>query len=198
MTNKGLGEKILQMRETGATYAEIQDALGCSKGTISHHLGEGQKKKAAERQRSRRGTLEGAVKHRTEIFQRDLPVSSRPTDYKNPRAATRIASDKVGNFCRDHERREREHSDFTYQDVLDKYGENTVCYLTGDEIDLSDPRSYEFDHVVPRKLGGANSLDNLGIATKNANRAKGAMTVEEFVALCRKVVDYYDGCGEDG
>ena len=38
-------DEILRLREEGKTYKEIQDELGCSKGTISYHLGEGQKLK---------------------------------------------------------------------------------------------------------------------------------------------------------
>lgn len=40
-----LGEKILELREQGLTYREIQSELNCSKGTIAYHLGEGQKLK---------------------------------------------------------------------------------------------------------------------------------------------------------
>ncbi len=38
-------EKIIQLREQGKTYNEIKNELGCSKGTISYHCGEGQKEK---------------------------------------------------------------------------------------------------------------------------------------------------------
>jgi len=38
-------EQILKLREQGKSYREIQQELGCSKGTISYHLGEGQKEK---------------------------------------------------------------------------------------------------------------------------------------------------------
>jgi len=36
-------ENILKLRAEGKTYTEIQKILGCSKGTISYHLGDGQK-----------------------------------------------------------------------------------------------------------------------------------------------------------
>ena len=34
-------EEILRLRQEGKTYTQIQDILGCSKGTISYHCGEG-------------------------------------------------------------------------------------------------------------------------------------------------------------
>ena len=37
-------DKILKLREEGKSYKEIMNILGCSKGTISYHCGEGQKK----------------------------------------------------------------------------------------------------------------------------------------------------------
>jgi hypothetical protein len=42
-------ENILRLRQEGKSYREIQKILGCSKGTIAYHLGEGQKKKALSR-----------------------------------------------------------------------------------------------------------------------------------------------------
>jgi len=35
--NKGLGNKILALRQKGASYSEIQKKLKCSRGTISYH-----------------------------------------------------------------------------------------------------------------------------------------------------------------
>ena len=41
-------EQILQLKQEGKSYRQIQKLLGCSKGTISYHLGEGQKGKHRE------------------------------------------------------------------------------------------------------------------------------------------------------
>ena len=38
-------EKILQLRNEGKTYKQIQEILKCSKSTISYHCGVGQKEK---------------------------------------------------------------------------------------------------------------------------------------------------------
>lgn len=47
-------EDIVRLRSEGKTYREIQQSLGCSKGTISYHLGDGQKRKTGERSQKRR------------------------------------------------------------------------------------------------------------------------------------------------
>ena len=68
---------------------------------------------------------------------------------------------------------------------------NYTCYLTGDTIELNDPKSYSFDHIVPVSRGGANELHNLGLTTREANIAKADMTVEEFVDMCVKVAKHF-------
>ena len=44
-----LKNKILQLRKEGYSYNQIQKELNCSKGTISYHLGVGQKDKVDKR-----------------------------------------------------------------------------------------------------------------------------------------------------
>ena len=69
-----------------------------------------------------------------------------------------------------------------------------LCALTG------DPLSYEeytdnarCDHKVPVSRGGKSMKDDLQWVTANVNAAKGQMTNEEFVKMCRKVVAHADG-----
>lgn len=50
-------EKIIQLYAKGKSYRDIQKELGCSKGTISYHLGIGQKDKTQQRQRDKRNTI---------------------------------------------------------------------------------------------------------------------------------------------
>ena len=38
-------ENILRLRAEGKSYSQIADELGCSKGTVSYHIGFGQKEK---------------------------------------------------------------------------------------------------------------------------------------------------------
>ena len=51
---RGLKEDIIDFAEKGLSYRQIQAKLGCSKSTISYHLGEGQKDKARARVRKQR------------------------------------------------------------------------------------------------------------------------------------------------
>lgn len=50
-------ERILALREQGKSYREIQEELGCSKGTIAYHCGAGQKDKTLSRQHDRRSQI---------------------------------------------------------------------------------------------------------------------------------------------
>lgn len=44
-----LKDQILQLKAEGYSYRQIQDKLGCSKGTIAYHVGIGQKDKTQNR-----------------------------------------------------------------------------------------------------------------------------------------------------
>jgi 5-methylcytosine-specific restriction endonuclease McrA len=79
-------------------------------------------------------------------------------------------------------------SSFTSEDLIRKGG--TTCYLTGREIVMTDGSSYQLDHIIPASSGGTSILDNCGIACKQANWAKGDMTLEDFFQLCLDVVRY--------
>ena len=59
-----------------------------------------------------------------------------------------------------------------------------MCSLTGVEL---EPETTEADHIVPRSLGGLNTIENIQLVTKQANRAKGTMPNDEFIELCRQV-----------
>jgi predicted transcriptional regulator len=55
-------ENILKLRSMGYTYNQIQKELGCSKGTISYHLGEGQKEKTKQRSQKRREEIRDVIR----------------------------------------------------------------------------------------------------------------------------------------
>ena len=48
---RGIGDKVTILRQQGKNYREICKELNISKGTVSYHLGEGQKEKSFERHR---------------------------------------------------------------------------------------------------------------------------------------------------
>lgn len=67
---------------------------------------------------------------------------------------------------------------------------NPICYITGERIDLSNPNSYSLDHINPYHLSQDNSVENLGLTTKDANQSKCHLTLQQYIELCRKVVEY--------
>jgi 5-methylcytosine-specific restriction endonuclease McrA len=46
------------------------------------------------------------------------------------------------------------------------------------------------DHIIPVSRGGDNSLDNCQILSKEVNQAKSNMTDEEFIEMCKRVVEF--------
>jgi 5-methylcytosine-specific restriction endonuclease McrA len=77
---------------------------------------------------------------------------------------------------------------FTIEDLIAKH--NNKCYLTGRDIDLGDSKSYQLDHIDSASSGGDSTLENCGLSCKQANWAKGDMTLEEFFELCVDVVKH--------
>lgn len=57
MKEKSLKEKILELKACGHTYNQIKEKLECSKGTISYHIGIGQKDKTGKRRRDGRNLI---------------------------------------------------------------------------------------------------------------------------------------------
>ena len=169
-------EKILRLHAEGKSYRQIEKELGCSRSTISYHCSKGQKEK----------TLKRTAKRRAErsVFEKKVD------NFK-------YANKKVTNGVRDFKRRNRgrlnsrpKNNSFTYEDVLNKFGPNPVCYLTGRPIDWEDPASYCFDHFIPVSKGGQNTLENLRLTCPEANRAKGDMSLGELELLCSDILHW--------
>jgi len=154
-----LKEEIVKLKEKGYSYQQIQKSLGCSKSTISYHLGDNQKEKAYDRVKKQRKL--NPWLHKTEKFLQEYE-------------GKKITYNRRGDFDR---KKLKE-----YLSSIDK------CYLTGRPIDINDFNTYEFDHIIPRLLGGESSFDNLGIARPEANRAKNDLTIDEFIGLCKDVL----------
>jgi hypothetical protein len=68
------------------------------------------------------------------------------------------------------------------------------CALTGDVLSYQEyTDNARCDHKVPVSLGGKSMKEDLQWVTATVNAAKGQMTNEEFVEMCRKVVAHVDG-----
>jgi hypothetical protein len=63
------------------------------------------------------------------------------------------------------------------------------CAYTGDEL---TPDNVSADHMQPIGGGGAHAMENIRLVLDVVNQAKGTMSYEDFVAMCRKVVNHHD------
>jgi len=185
--NKNLGPQILKLREEGKTYQEIVNILGTNKGTVSYHCGIGQKNKARERQAKRRNK-HPFISKMSRFINRKFKVKKEISSSLRKRLY-----EKVRGFLRSGANMNQP---FTLEDVIAKFGDNPTCYITGQSIDIDKPRTYNFDHIIPVSKGGSNSLDNLGICTREANMSKNDMTYEEFVNFCKMVVKQAEAQGQ--
>jgi len=177
-----LGPKIKELRNKGYSYRDIENALGCSKSTISYHLGKGQKEKTKKRRANVSQSTYIHVK-RVNVFQNCQPKKQKKQNNIQPqtyRQVSKSISDKASRFQRN--------NNFSYKDVHAKYGDHFQCALTGRPLTWKNPQEYEYDHILPVARGGNNSIDNLQIVCTDANRAKNDLTEEEFLELCKEVV----------
>jgi hypothetical protein len=66
--------------------------------------------------------------------------------------------------------------------ILDLQGYK--CALSGEEL---TPALASIDHKVPRAMDGKNDVNNLHVVLCVVNKAKGTMTVDQFVSMCHAV-----------
>ncbi len=166
-------EKILQLKNEGKSYSQISKILNCSKGTISYHLGNGQKEKTLLRRQKRR---ENVLIRKYESFK-----------YRQPRYVREMVRkfNKSSNGKHD----KNIEQTFILDDIINKFGVDTVCYLSGEKINLFE-NNYNFDHIFPSSKGGDNSLENLGITHEIVNKMKTDLTVDELLEWCEKILKF--------
>lgn len=61
------------------------------------------------------------------------------------------------------------------------------CQLSGI---LLEPSTAALDHKVPISSGGSDSIENLQWVSSDVNKAKGSMSQEEFIAMCKRVASW--------
>jgi CRISPR/Cas system Type II protein with McrA/HNH and RuvC-like nuclease domain len=187
---KLMKEQILKLREGGKTYNEIMKILGCSKSTISYYCGENQKEKSKNRRNKRRENIllvkVERFKHRKQkeiqVLEKDIKTRKDVVESirKFQKRENGVSSDGINKELP---------LTFTWENVLEKFGENTVCYLSGKPINLY-VNNYNLDHIVPSSKGGDNSLNNMGITHEIVNKMKGDLTPEELINWCITILEH--------
>lgn len=180
-------DDILRLRSEGKTYNEIQKELGCSKGTISYHLGHGQKQKTEDR---RKNLTDSKLRKKVSYWKNRVAGEATQRQV-SPRTHNRKMLQKVREFQKERRGGTAPTLDWTYDDLREIIADYQCCYLTGREIDVNDCDTFHLDHIEPRSRGGDNSIENLGLATPEANYAKGYLPLEDFIELCLDVVIHW-------
>lgn len=178
-------EEILRLKSEGKTYNQIKELLGCSKGTISYHCGDGQKERTNERARKRR---ENILIKKTDGFK--YRIGKNKLEIKEER----YIKETIRKFQKRDNKSDRKVekniiTSFVWEDVLNKFGENTHCYLSGEKINLFE-NYYNMDHIIPSSRGGSNTLDNLGIAHRVVNSMKSDLLPSELIEWCIKILEF--------
>lgn len=63
------------------------------------------------------------------------------------------------------------------------------CALCGESLGTT----WEIDHIVPLDKGGETVPSNLQALCQACNKGKWTMSTDEYIAHCKKVVEYSDG-----
>src|SRR5574343_274543 len=139
--NKGLKEKILKLNEQGFSKKEIQEKLKCSYHAIVHHLSEKVRIKSYYRQKKYREKIHPYIK-KIKAFSVVKKTTNRIIKKVNLK---KNLNHRIESFHRKNKMYTQ--PKFTADDVLNKFGEKPICYLTGKEIDIYNYKSYQFDHI---------------------------------------------------
>lgn len=180
-----LERKIQELRSQGKSYRQITKLVGCSSSTVCYYLTPGQKEKFTvlrKRFRAKEHPYKNKVYH---FLKRKHVIPNKKVGDAKTRE---LIVAKILDFHRTRSTNMTNKTTFTMEDVIKKFGENPVCYITGEPIDIYKPRTYQFDHIIPASRGGDNSIDNLGICTRKANMLKGDMTPDELISVCKIVI----------
>lgn len=166
MKTKNYKENILKLRAEGKTYKEISELLQCNLSTVQYYLDPNRKDYVKKK------------------------------NARQPKQKKSVLSKKIDNFKRRGVSRAWKNQsyivdpsiNFSEQDVINRFGPNFKCYITGESININDPKDYCLDHKIPTSRGGNNSLDNLGICKTAINKMKSDLLLEEFFEVCETIL----------
>ncbi|OHB60856.1 MAG: hypothetical protein A2Y12_10125 [Planctomycetes bacterium GWF2_42_9] len=63
------------------------------------------------------------------------------------------------------------------------------CALSGR---LLTPQTASVDHIIPLSKNGTHDISNIWVVDHKMNLAKGTMSVDEFISVCRDVVKFQE------
>jgi CRISPR/Cas system Type II protein with McrA/HNH and RuvC-like nuclease domain len=163
---RNLELKIKELRDKKYSYSQICEELNCAKSTVAYHLGNNEKRNSGIR----------GKRYREDTWYRKL--NNWNLDFMGRNWFRKGTQDRQKTL---HLLKEY------LKDELDN-----KCYLSGRELDFNNIENIHFDHKVPKSKGGNNNLDNLGICTKEANQSKSDLSIDEYLELCKDVLEYND------
>lgn len=183
-------EQCLKLKSEGKSYSEICSILQCSKSTVAYHLNSTTKIAVRKWQNNKR--KEDWI---YKFMYKCSNFLTRKYTSKNLKVKNldwnKMFRTRVSEFCNRYKEKGNLVKKCNYKVVLDYLkGTKVNCYLTGTPIDL-EKDDYCFDHIIPVSKGGTNDLNNLGITIPAANYAKNNLTVDEFINLCKLVLEHH-------
>ena len=186
-TKKNLKNSIIALHKSGLNQTQIANQLDCTRATVQYYTVKGAKERSFKNALKSRRSQHPFLSKIKQFCRKNRIFKKLYNSITN-----RYLYFKLRNFLNPSKNKEfsMTTTKITLEQVIDKIGPNPTCYLTGDKIDITNTRSYNFDHVIPTSRGGENVLDNLQICTEQVNSAKGNNTNEEFIELCKKVLVY--------
>ena len=161
---RNIGSDIKRLRDMGYSYSQICEELKCAKSTVAYHLSKNEKRNSKIRDK----------KYREDSWYRKLNTWNLNFDDRN--------------WFRSGAQN-RQKTLFLLKEYLENEYDNR-CYLSGRKLDFDNMKNIHFDHKIPRSKGGPNDLGNLGVCVSEANQSKADMTVEEYLELCKDVLEH--------
>lgn len=189
--NTELGNQIKQLREDGLSYREISKRLDCAKSTVAYYCNDTEKENVKKRQEKQKKKNIGhfSAKKRLCMFKRTKHTPRKSKRFaETEKEKVKKKQNMITHYFRNRELNEEK---FNFNEVMKKFGDNPKCYLTGRDINWDDPNTFSFDHIVPVSKGGENTLDNLGLCCFEVNQSKNDLSIEEFVSLCKEVLENF-------